>query len=74
MFASFIPEIMEIVGTRNKFGGSYKKEHGKRWRLRSSVDDSQKSVGYMVLWDWATRLDVFEGSTKSATKQSQGSA
>jgi len=30
MFASFIPEIMEILGTRSKYGGSYKKEHGKR--------------------------------------------
>jgi len=30
MFASFIPEIMDILGTRNKYGGSYKKEHGKR--------------------------------------------
>jgi len=30
MFASFIPEIMDILGTRSKYGGSYKKEHGKR--------------------------------------------
>jgi len=31
MFASFIPEIMDILGTRSKYGGSYKKEHGKRY-------------------------------------------
>ncbi|ESO05600.1 hypothetical protein HELRODRAFT_119046, partial [Helobdella robusta] len=30
MFASFIPEIMDIIGTRRKYSGSYKKEHGKR--------------------------------------------
>jgi len=30
MFASFIPEIMDILGTRSKYGGAYKKEHGKR--------------------------------------------
>ncbi|KAI0210709.1 Calcium-activated potassium channel slowpoke [Lamellibrachia satsuma] len=30
MFASFIPEIADILGTRTRYGGSYKKEHGKR--------------------------------------------
>ena len=30
MFASFIPEIVDIVGRRRKYGGAYKKEHGKR--------------------------------------------
>ncbi|ELU08381.1 hypothetical protein CAPTEDRAFT_138076 [Capitella teleta] len=30
MFASFVPEIMDILGSRSKYGGSYKKEHGKR--------------------------------------------
>lgn len=30
MFASSLPEIMEIVGNRSKYRGSYKKEHGKR--------------------------------------------
>ena len=30
MFASFIPEIMDILGTRSKYGGAYQKEHGKR--------------------------------------------
>ncbi len=31
MFASVIPEIVDILGTRSKYGGSYKKEHGKRY-------------------------------------------
>ncbi|KAK2169416.1 hypothetical protein LSH36_10g10000 [Paralvinella palmiformis] len=30
MFASSVPEIMDILGTRSRYGGSYKKEHGKR--------------------------------------------
>jgi len=30
MFASFIPEITDILGSRSKYGGSFKKEHGKR--------------------------------------------
>ncbi|ESO01702.1 hypothetical protein HELRODRAFT_174673 [Helobdella robusta] len=30
MFASFIPEIMDILGTRSKYGGAYKTEGGKK--------------------------------------------
>ncbi|XP_050429928.1 calcium-activated potassium channel slowpoke isoform X9 [Adelges cooleyi] len=30
IFASSIPEIIELVGTRSKFGGELKREHGKR--------------------------------------------
>ncbi|XP_075216744.1 calcium-activated potassium channel slo [Lycorma delicatula] len=30
MFASSIPEIIELVGTRSKYGGEFKREHGKR--------------------------------------------
>ncbi|KAL5018366.1 hypothetical protein ScPMuIL_004088 [Solemya velum] len=30
MFASFIPEIAEIYGRRQKYGGTYKKERGKK--------------------------------------------
>jgi len=30
MFASFIPEITDILGSRSKYGGSFKKEPGKR--------------------------------------------
>uniref|UniRef100_A0A1B6HCK3 BK channel n=1 Tax=Homalodisca liturata TaxID=320908 RepID=A0A1B6HCK3_9HEMI len=30
IFASSIPEIIELVGTRSKYGGELKREHGKR--------------------------------------------
>lgn len=30
MFASFIPEIVDILGTRSKYGGAYKTEGGKK--------------------------------------------
>lgn len=30
IFASFIPEIAEIIGRRQKYGGTYKKERGKK--------------------------------------------
>lgn len=31
IFASSIPEIIDLVGTRSKYGGEYKREHGKRY-------------------------------------------
>lgn len=31
MFASCIPEILELVGTRPKYGGEFRREHGKRY-------------------------------------------
>ncbi|XP_039278330.1 calcium-activated potassium channel slowpoke isoform X9 [Nilaparvata lugens] len=30
IFASSIPEIIDLVGTRSKYGGEFKREHGKR--------------------------------------------
>ncbi|XP_052262998.1 calcium-activated potassium channel slowpoke-like [Dreissena polymorpha] len=30
LFASWIPEIADIIGKQNKYGGSYKKERGKK--------------------------------------------
>ncbi|XP_071543174.1 calcium-activated potassium channel slowpoke isoform X29 [Panulirus ornatus] len=30
LFASSIPEIIELAGTRSKYSGEYKREHGKR--------------------------------------------
>lgn len=30
MFASFIPEIMDILGSRSKYTGAYDKQPGKR--------------------------------------------
>jgi hypothetical protein len=31
MFASSIPEIIELVGSGSKYGGELKREHGKRY-------------------------------------------
>lgn len=31
IFASSIPEIIELVGSRSKYSGEYKREHGKRY-------------------------------------------
>lgn len=33
MFASSIPEIIELVGSGSKYGGELKREHGKRLEL-----------------------------------------
>src|SRR3954470_5458332 len=30
MFASYVPEIADLIGSRQKYGGEYKAEHGKR--------------------------------------------
>jgi len=30
MFASYVPEIADLIGSRQKYGGEYKGEHGKR--------------------------------------------
>uniref|UniRef100_A0A1I7VB66 BK channel n=1 Tax=Loa loa TaxID=7209 RepID=A0A1I7VB66_LOALO len=30
MFASYIPEIADLIGSRQKYGGEYKGEHGKK--------------------------------------------
>lgn len=31
MFASYVPEIADLIGNRQKYGGDYKGEHGKRY-------------------------------------------
>lgn len=33
MFASSIPEIIELVGSRSKYSGELKREHGKRYQI-----------------------------------------
>lgn len=30
MFASYVPEIADLIGSRQKYGGEYKGEHGKK--------------------------------------------
>lgn len=46
MFASSIPEIIELVGSGSKYGGELKREHGKRyikWEQKRS-DKNAKSI------------------------------
>lgn len=31
MFASYVPEIADLIGNRQKYGGEYKGEHGKKF-------------------------------------------
>lgn len=35
MFASSIPEIIELVGSRSKYSGELKREHGKRYQFNN---------------------------------------
>lgn len=37
MFASSIPEIIELVGSGSKYGGELKREQGKRYILTSVI-------------------------------------
>jgi hypothetical protein len=37
MFASSIPEIIELVGSGSKYGGELKREHGKRYLNHTTV-------------------------------------
>lgn len=38
IFASSIPEIIDLVGSRSKYGGEYKREHGKRYTNKTEPD------------------------------------
>lgn len=40
MFASSIPEIIELVGSGSKYGGELKREHGKRYPLHFSISNT----------------------------------
>lgn len=37
MFASSIPEIIELVGSGSKYGGELKREHGKRYIQHTAI-------------------------------------
>lgn len=54
MFASSIPEIIELVGSRSKYSGELKREHGKRYQF-----DINKS-------DIESEGDPFRGKTQGA--------
>ena len=42
MFASSIPEIIELVGSGSKYGGELKREHGKRQRIYFKTQKKKK--------------------------------
>ena len=44
MFASYVPEIAELVGNRPKYAGDYKNERGKKLVTLSSVRSSVSIV------------------------------
>lgn len=45
MFASSIPEIIELVGSGSKYGGELKREHGKRLAKNTTNKDvTQKYI------------------------------
>lgn len=45
MFASSIPEIIELVGSGSKYGGELKREHGKR--LAKNIQKKQMIQKYI---------------------------
>jgi potassium large conductance calcium-activated channel subfamily M alpha member 1 len=45
MFASSIPEIIELVGSGSKYGGELKREHGKRY-INEQCEDILKGHSY----------------------------
>ena len=38
LFASCIPEIIDLIGTRPKYGGTYKNERGRRHVLQNQTN------------------------------------
>lgn len=44
MFASSIPEIIELVGSRSKYSGELKREHGKRYKFDVYIESESDSV------------------------------
>lgn len=48
IFASSIPEIIELVGSRSKYSGEYKREHGKRYYYVKSTHQSCLSINSIL--------------------------
>lgn len=44
MFASSIPEIIELVGSGSKYGGELKREHGKRYKKHRILVHQQSII------------------------------
>ena len=49
MFASSIPEIIELVGSGSKYGGELKREHGKRYKASIPQFGSSKKLFQSIL-------------------------
>ena len=47
LFASCIPEIIDLIGTRPKYGGTYKNERGRRHVIKNTFN-----------WDKADWMNV----------------
>lgn len=51
MFASSIPEIIELVGSGSKYGGELKREHGKRY-----IKQGEKRSDYQLFQSIQPRM------------------
>lgn len=54
MFASSIPEIIELVGSGSKYSGELKREHGKRYPIQLLY--FKKISYYTIHFDFDTIL------------------
>lgn len=43
IFASCIPEIIDLIGTRPKYGGTLKNEKGRRWEQSQKLQTKQQN-------------------------------
>uniref|UniRef100_A0ABD2W5R5 BK channel n=1 Tax=Trichogramma kaykai TaxID=54128 RepID=A0ABD2W5R5_9HYME len=55
MFASSIPEIIELVGNRSKYSGEYKREHGKS----PNSDITAANTGYITILELFILLEKY---------------
>ena len=49
LFASCIPEIIDLIGTRPKYGGTYKNERGRRHVLQNQTNKTLLMFGVTLL-------------------------
>ena len=49
MFASSVPEIIELIGTHSKYEGSYKKKARRRWNKLTSIDKKHSNISGISL-------------------------
>lgn len=59
MFASSIPEIIDLIGARSKYAGEYKRDHGRRYNILALLDRQHLDligafgvVSPSVIQDW----------------------